>query len=83
MNDLEVSAYLRGVNCGHKIFRRNSTKYKNYGLHESSRALHTCKKYAFNKKVKQTRKGDYLTKSDRAFYKGVADGLELSCRRYF
>lgn len=72
--------YLKGLKWGKKISKDKKIYSNNYISYEKARS--TCLMYAKDKRVKQTKHGEFLSAGDRDFYLGAYDALYLSKKRF-
>lgn len=74
--------YVLGQKWGEKIASQIFKSKDRKKIKSLVNARFTCSKYANNKNVLQTNNGEFLTKSDRKFYRGASDGITLIMKKY-
>ncbi len=74
-----MNSYEKGKRWGYAIFKKNCEDYGQIGIAKSDKASQTCAYYARDMK----RQGKNLTKDEKDFYKGAADGFQSYYNKFF
>ena len=74
--------YFNGVRVGKKMYLDGLQKYGFEEAKYREKTVATCRKYARDMTIKQTKKGEILTPNKRKFYQGVVDFLTAPNRVY-
>lgn len=74
--------YMCGTAWGKDIAEKKIKKGLS-GLKELTHTRNTCSFYSFNRKITQTKHGEYLSKSDRDFYRGAMNGIDYVIRKKY
>ena len=77
-----INKYMRGQTWGEKIAEKTYKSKGFNGLRKLAKAKETCHNYSTNKKITQTKHGEFISKSDRDFYRGASNGIEFIIRKY-
>ena len=74
--------YIRGQTWGQKVGEKVYKTHGLIGLLKLVKARNTCHDYSINRRITQTKHGEFISEGDRDFYRGASKGIEFVIHKY-